>query len=1203
MTPFFSQQMDYIFFVYGLAFLLLAATLQGLCRLKLHQRQQQLPWPFLALFGLLHGGNEWLDMLVVSLGDSPTFAALRLVCLGASFLALLEFGRRSELALHGSGKGYLLYLPLLAVALTGWGVDAKGLNATCRYALGLTGGLWAAWSLLHYGRRLNSVTDRRWLMIAAGSMGCYALAAGAVVPASTFFPASFLNHDTFLAVCHFPVQLFRALLASLLTIALWQHYLRLRMTSLPAVAGVCKDTAYAHRTACGLILIVTCGWYVTSLVGASESHHQGQIHEAQLSDATHGIQYLIKTADALVQTMAGSQVAHELDLSPFASPERLNPDVDRFARVIPDSVSYVIGADGVTIASSNRDTPVSFVGKSYTIRPYFKEAMAGRTAHYVAMGLTSNIPGYYTSAPIRWQDGAITGVAVIKINISRLPFLVDNERHRYFLLDDHGVVLASSLPGLALSPFRPLDDATRDELVASGRYPRIDPRPIVQERGTGSWTMKDGVRMQILQHPVGIEGLSFVLLVDTKDSERARLAVILGTFLFALLVISFFTMQQRNTETQDIMRYSEHALRRVFDHVHDAIIVHDACGVIVDVNDHMLSLYQVSREQALALTIVGDLSGQGNPLATLPHLWQQVLAGEDQTYEWRAKRPQDGQEFDVEVFLARMDFFGETQVVATIRDITARKLVENELRKARDAANQANLAKSDFVANMSHEIRTPMNGVIGMTQLLLRTELSAEQRKYADIIRSSGEGLLVIINDILDFSKIEAGKMELEQHPFSLPMMINDLVALLSTKAGEKGISLNAEIAPQVPAILVGDRLRLRQVLCNLAGNAIKFTIKGGVTIRARVVSAEAGRTLLRFEVIDTGIGIPADKLAVIFNSFTQADASTTRQFGGTGLGLTISRRLVQLMHGDIGVDSRVGEGSTFWFTVELSEGTGELPEARVMAHEPKGASAPAIPTGLRVLVAEDNPMNQVVAQSYLEAMGCSPDLVANGEQAVQALSSKPFDLVFMDCQMPGVDGYEASWRIRDPNSSVLWHEIPIIALTANAIAGDRKKCLDAGMTDYVAKPLEMETMQAAIRRCLRLAPAATDPAPEAVPLPTMDAIFDEHAFRRRVLNNESLICTLLGIFLGKAHQNLADMEKSATAYDIPEALRLAHSFKGSAATVSADLLSKTALAMEQAARREDLAEYLRLLPSLVAGVEEFRAMAAKFTDKVVGEG
>ncbi len=1198
MTPFFAQQMDYIFFVYGLAFLLLAATLQGLCRLKPRPRQPKLPWPFLAIFGLLHGSNEWLDMLVISLGDSPAFAALRLGFLVGSYLALLEFGRRAQFALQGRGRGVWVYLPLLAVAMTGWAGDGNGINVSCRYTLGLTGGLWAAWSLLQYGGRLDSAGDRRWLLLAAGSLGGYALASGAVVPASPFFPASLINYDTFLSVCHFPVQLLRALLASLLSVALWQHYARLRLTFLPEVT---KATAYAHRTAIGLIVICACGWYVTSLVGAAERRHLELARAAQLSEAINTIQYDIKMADVLVQTMANDQLAHELEIFPqHASPERLNALVDRFAKGVDDSVSYVLRADGTTIASSNRDTPVSFVGHSYAIRPYFQHAMAGRPDHYVAMGLTSHVPGYYASAPIRGQGGAILGVAVMKISINRLPLPVDSERDGFYLLDDHGVVLASSLPGLVLAPFRPLDQAVKEELVASGRYPRIGSTPIIRERGARQWAMINGVRMQIFQRSIDIEGLSLVLLSDMREIERVRLVVILGTFLFTLLVISFFTLQQRNTEAQDFIRYSEHALRRVFDHVHDAIIVHDAQGAIVDVNDQMLSLYQVSREQAMTMTIVDDLSGVDNPLASLPLHWRQCLAGENQAFEWRARRPVDGQEFDTEVFLARMDFFGERQVVATIRDISERKRVENDLRQARDAANQANLAKSEFVANMSHEIRTPMNGVIGMTQLLLRTDLSAEQRKFANIIRSSSEGLLVIINDILDFSKIEAGRMELEEYPFSLSAMINDLVTLLKPKAQEKGITLDADIDPRLPATLVGDRLRLRQILYNLVGNAIKFTLKGGVTILARVAREEAGTLLLRLEVRDTGIGIPADKQGRIFNSFTQGDTSTTRRYGGTGLGLTISRRLVTLMHGEIGVDSREGEGATFWLTVPLAEGYGELPEERAMAQEQVAALALAIPGGLRVLVAEDNPMNQIVAQSYLEAIGCSPDLVADGEQAVQALSAHPYDLVLMDCQMPVMDGYEATRRIRDPSSAVLWHEIPIIALTANAIAGDRKGCLEAGMTDYVAKPLEMETMLAAIRRSLSLAPAAAETM-EAAPLPATEAVFDEQAFRQRVLNNDSLIVTLLGIFLGKAHQNLDAMERSAIAGDAPEAMRLAHTFKGSAATVSAEQLRHTAQAMEQAAKGGELSEYLRLLPSLVAGVEEFRAMAVKFTDKVVG--
>ncbi|HUB75859.1 MAG TPA: ATP-binding protein [Solirubrobacteraceae bacterium] len=430
----------------------------------------------------------------------------------------------------------------------------------------------------------------------------------------------------------------------------------------------------------------------------------------------------------------------------------------------------------------------------------------------------------------------------------------------------------------------------------------------------------------------------------------------------------------------------------------------------------------------------------------------------------RRQLTKDGRIVDVEVTSDDLVFRGRRCRAAVCVDVTERRRTSAELAVARDQAVEASNLKSAFLANMSHEIRTPMNGVIGMTEMLLGMDLTADQRECAQYIAGSGEQMLAIINDILDISKIETGRLQLDVTDFDLFETIERSCTAPGMEAAAKGLELRIEIAPELPRHVRGDGRRLHQILLNLIANAVKFTDRGSVTVAV----APTGRQV-RFAVTDTGIGIAEGELSKMFDPFTQADASTSRLYGGTGLGLAIARELVELMGGTIGAESAAGAGSTFWFAIDL-------PPARASAGDPAPAPAAASTSsswGRRpsVLVADDSPINQLVAQRALERCGCVVETVGDGQAALDALAASHFDAVLMDCNMPGMDGYRATHELRLREGAGA--RTCVIAMTAQAMDGDRERCLAAGMDDYISKPMRYADLAAKLAHWIPAAAAA----------------------------------------------------------------------------------------------------------------------------------
>jgi PAS domain S-box-containing protein len=655
-----------------------------------------------------------------------------------------------------------------------------------------------------------------------------------------------------------------------------------------------------------------------------------------------------------------------------------------------------------------------------------------------------------------------------------------------------------------------------------------------------------------------------------------------------------------------------HALR-------EGMILRDNHGVIVDCNQRALEILQIEAGALLGKKSL-ELLGMEMPGAVIEaesshtSIMETLLLGRPVPRVAMSVTLADGTSRRLEVNSQPIFLKGDpvpNAVVTLFTDVTERYQAEEKLQEANRrltlamtkseehaaAAARASAAKSEFLANMSHEIRTPLNGILGMTELVLETPLSSDQRRYLRLVKSSGRTLLGLLNDILDVSKIEAGRMDLELIDFSPSETVRRVGEILSVKAGDKGVMFTCWIDAKLPPLVRGDPTRLRQILVNLVGNAIKFTENGMVRIDAKSIEIEDG-WILEVKISDTGIGIPPDRIGQLFEAFTQADGSTTRKFGGTGLGLVISRKLARMMGGDVTVTSVLGKGSTFHVVVRLAKpeglvaadasnfsesnvdfSVGALPSSVL---ESRPDARPETQGGTYVLVVEDNAVNQIVARKSLEGMGLRVEIAENGRVGLGMLAKNRYSVVFMDCQMPELDGFDTTRMVRNGAEGVLDPMVPIVAMTAHALKGDRERCLEAGMDDYVTKPLDLGDLRNKIRRWIPTHEIRPSHAADSSSSAMSDSIFEEGTLLGRVLGDAEVARMAIQAFLDEAPGRLEAAQEAQRKGQIGVVRENAHALKGACGNIGCKQMAKCASDLEtwsaSAGSIEDGASYLQAL-------------------------
>ena len=1069
-ASFFKSQMDFVYLISGLAFLMLGMISYPQARAG----RLKLPWGFLVAFGVLHGLGEWVNLLTLSFGSSLASAVLGFALTAASYAALVEFGRRGLSVCTGKPISPWVHAPL--TALTGLGLLAgiDGLNAALAYGVGLVGGLAAALTFYRAYRRTKTPQFKSVAVL----LLAYALTVGIVVPRAAFLPAAWVNQSTFLDTLGLPIQLIRAVLVVTVTFLLWQH----DQNNLQALHLRSEHTERKSFLTLFLLVnaaILLLGWGLTQSVGnfASQDLRKTLLNQTHLARVSINRTHFTRLQGVVTNLDWSNYLPLRADLMTIKNSDPQLLDV-YLMKPKDDQIIF--------IASGAATTDPVYVdpGVVYENPP---EALWG-----VFAGGGTQIIGPYTDeygtfissfTPVTNEnDGKLIGVLGLDMDASGVQRVIA----RYRLMAQMITLLAFSLAtAFFISRVRGREATRRIEQSEKN----LAVAQALAHIGSWSWNLLSNEldwsqeMYRIFGQPAGQPVQTYIdfsrffspahwekFAVTLQNALQTQQDVEVETEILrpdseVRIITTRVTVRsdeqgspvQMLGITRDITEQKEadeqvRKLSRAIEQSPVSIVITDTHGAIEYVNPHFTRVTGYTLKEAIGNNPRILKTDETAP-SEYSVLWETILSGRVWQGEFHNRRKNGEMFWESAIISPVLDENQQvTHFVAVKEDITQRRLASLELHRVHEELEQTNLelakasqVKSQFLANMSHEIRTPLNAIIGMTGLLLDTPLNSEQRYFADTVRGSGEVLLTLINDILDFSKIEAQKMELEEQTFDLRRCIEEALDLTAPKASEKKIELAYVIENDLPVHMVGDVTRLRQILVNLLSNAVKFTEHGEVVVALQGALFEGSQYQLHFSVRDTGMGIPPDRMNRLFQSFSQVDASTTRKFGGTGLGLAISKRLCEMMGGNMWAESSgvPGEGSTFHFTILLHEAQDQIPEPVV--------NQPVDLAGLRVMIVDDNRTNREILLRYLDAWKMVPTAYESGPQALEQLQSgAQFDLAILDMQMPEMDGVSLCRSIHD-----LLKEKTFPAILLSSLGYHRAEDDEAFFTAYLTKPIK----------------------------------------------------------------------------------------------------------------------------------------------------
>ncbi len=1140
---------------------------------------RRIPWKWLGLAATFHALQGLLVPLALALPSESWLRALSACTVATSFVLLFELARRLLVTYSRRDFPWWVHLPLILITcgggLFGWAgleVMSRYVVGTLAYALTFLGGWRASKQVPPGGRgplRKCSIVSLSLAFLGWG-----------LAPPAPFFPASAVNSQVLSAVLGVRVELIAAFIILCVT-GILGHYLfsRLKADDVPDQRGTI-------RFGFDLTILTLLGWMIGGawLVGQLERSAredisaQGGLHlqllSSRLSDQCSEV-------DRTVNAIAGAPcLARALEERCEGTLKSANAELDRVRNSTGFSVCYVLDSDGRGFASTNRETPESFVGVDYRFRPFFQQSIQGQPGRYLALGIRTQERGYFASEPVRSDRGKIIGVVVIKKKLDGIGADFQRYPHAHFV-DPHGVIFISSRPETLSRSLWPIPTEDRERLIVSRQFGSGPFLPLFDRKMADGVDMAVEGRTHIVRcRQVNDDGWMIVMLCQADLIRNYRLFGIVIMLFLCLVTLGLSTMLIESRFHQAVLQTSQVRYRTLVEGSPNSIYLLDGKGQFLAMNQAGLNAMGRQLDEIIGQPFGVFGPGGGSSDLGVRSL-RDVLNGSRQLFMTSYHDPQ-GRRLYWQTWLSpiRESDARITSVVGISIDVTEQKEYEERLRSlladlehARRAAEAANAAKSEFLANMSHEIRTPLTAILGFADLLKDQDETADQRdRYLDEISHNGAHLLDLINDILDLSKIEADRLTLERTECDIALLVSQVAGTMRHAAEKRGIALVVEFPTPLPQPILTDEHRLRQVLINLVGNAVKFTSSGGVRVVASFLPQwlEGGPTV-QIDVADTGIGMPPEVLARLGEPFVQGDASTVRKYGGTGLGLAITRRLVHRMGGVLTAQSEPDKGSVF--TVRLPTGTvagTEMREhaAEVMCREIRGRPAATVSTslgGLSVLLAEDSPVNQLLVCTILRKFGANVDTAENGRVAVEMALTGRYNVILMDMQMPEMDGYQATGDLRRKG-----YEGPIIALTANSMIGDSDRCIQAGCSHYLSKPVDRTRLIEVLRQCRPTADRALTSPPSDASTIGLPISVDSGTGAPSAVGDVPELAELVSGFVSGLQQKTADMASSLAHGDFGTLRRLAHQLKGAGGSYGYSSLSDVASRLESAAKAED---------------------------------